>query len=253
MKPNEIHSGGIKDPRSKIAEGSFPIQNPARMNFIRFHSVSFGRVLDPRLLGKAPQQSWILDLGSCPNEFHIQDLPRMKPNEIHSGGIQDPRSKIAEGSFPVILDPELCLSVCMYVCMYVYIYIHICLYVWCGVVRYATVRYGTVWYGMVWHGMVWYGMVWYVGMYVCTYVCMYVCMYKMYVCMYVMYVLYAMYVICVVYGMYVMYAMYVCMYVMYAICVAYGMYVMYVMYVCVYVCMDVMYGEVYGKHVTYVV
>ena len=30
----------------------------------------------------------------------------MEPNEIHSGGIQDPRSKIAERSFPVILDPE---------------------------------------------------------------------------------------------------------------------------------------------------
>ena len=28
----------------------------------------------------------------------------MKPNEIHSGGIQDPR--LAEGSFPVILDPD---------------------------------------------------------------------------------------------------------------------------------------------------
>ena len=29
----------------------------------------------------------------------------MKPNEIHSGGIQDPRSKIAERSFTAILDP----------------------------------------------------------------------------------------------------------------------------------------------------
>ena len=42
------------------------------MNFIRFHSLSFG---------------------GGPGY------------EIHSGRIQDPRSKIAEGSFPVILDP----------------------------------------------------------------------------------------------------------------------------------------------------
>ena len=113
MKPNEIHSGGIQDPRFKIAEGSFPVildPEPRQMNFIRFHSVSFGRVLDPRLLGKTPQQSWILDPTRMNFiRFHSGDPPEptfSKWNEIRSGGIQDPRSKIAEGSFPVILDPE---------------------------------------------------------------------------------------------------------------------------------------------------
>ena len=52
------------------------------MNFIRFHAVSFGRVLDPRLLLKAMKDlSAILDLGSHPNEFI----------RFHSGEVLDSR------------------------------------------------------------------------------------------------------------------------------------------------------------------
>ena len=62
------------------------------MNFIRFHSVSFG----------GPARTYLLKGSAHQNET---ERNRMKPNEIHSGGIQDPRSKIAEGSFTAILDP----------------------------------------------------------------------------------------------------------------------------------------------------
>ena len=71
MKPNEIHSGGIQDPRSKIAEGSFPVILDAEPRPNEFQSVSFGFI-------RARPGSWIavkdlsaiLDLGSHPNEFH---------------------------------------------------------------------------------------------------------------------------------------------------------------------------------------
>ena len=101
----------IQDPRLLrcLSQGAW-IQILARMNVIRFHPISFdfihsGGILDPRLLGKTPQQSWILDLGSRPNEFHSVSFGGGPGYEIHSGRIQDPRSKIDEGSFPVILDP----------------------------------------------------------------------------------------------------------------------------------------------------
>ena len=146
MKPNEMHSGGIQDPRSKIVERSFKaILDPGRPR-MKPNEIHSGGVLDPRLLGKTPQESWILDparmnfirfhsvsfgrafqkVGSGgvsrmkPNEgwdprskiaersfTAILDPGRaqMKPNEIHPGGIQDPRSKIVERSFKAILDP----------------------------------------------------------------------------------------------------------------------------------------------------
>ena len=110
MKPNEIHWGGIQDP--KLLTGpleQFWIHDPTRMK------PNERRVLDPILLGKTSQQSWILDLGSHPNEFHsvsfgwgprsvsaILDLGS-RLNELHSvsyGG--GPGSKIAGKDFPAI-------------------------------------------------------------------------------------------------------------------------------------------------------
>ena len=65
MKPNEIHSGGIQDPRSKIAEGSFPVILDPEPRPNEFHSVSFGFIRarpGSKIAGKDP--SAILDLGS---------------------------------------------------------------------------------------------------------------------------------------------------------------------------------------------
>ena len=101
VKPKESHSGGIQDPRSKIAGRSFPVILDPEPRPNEFHSVSFGFIRG---------RSWIQDCWEVfPSKLWIQDLPRMKPvkpKESHSGGIQDPRSKIAGRSFPVILDPE---------------------------------------------------------------------------------------------------------------------------------------------------
>ena len=68
MKRNEFHSRGVLDPRllGKTSQQSW-ILDPTQMNFIRFHS---GEVLDPRLLQRTSQQSVILDPA------------QKKPNEI---------------------------------------------------------------------------------------------------------------------------------------------------------------------------
>ena len=71
MKPNEIHSGGIQDPRSKIAEGSFPVILDPEPRPNEFHSVSFGFIrARPGSKIAVKDLSAFLDLGSHPNEFH---------------------------------------------------------------------------------------------------------------------------------------------------------------------------------------
>ena len=77
MKPNEIHSGGIQDPRSKIAEGSFPVILDPEPRPNEFHSVSFGFMrARPGSKIAVKDLSAILDLGSHPNEFHSVSFGR---------------------------------------------------------------------------------------------------------------------------------------------------------------------------------
>ena len=71
MKPDELDSGGIQDPRSKIAEGSFPVILDPEPRPNKFHSVSFGFIrARPGSKIAVKGLSAILDLGSHPNEFH---------------------------------------------------------------------------------------------------------------------------------------------------------------------------------------
>ena len=63
--------GGIQDPRSKIAEGSFPVILDPEPRPNEFHSVSFGFIrARPGSKIAVKDLSAILDLGSHPNEFH---------------------------------------------------------------------------------------------------------------------------------------------------------------------------------------
>ena len=86
MKPNEIHSGGIQDPRSKMAGRSFKVILDPEPRLNEFHSVSFGGGPGSKTARK--DLPAILDLGSYPNEFHSVSC---------EGG---PQSKIAGRSFP---------------------------------------------------------------------------------------------------------------------------------------------------------